>query len=40
MRSPAWPMSCYDFLPGCGSQAWRRHITFATVAAKVGVADN
>ncbi len=30
----------YDFLPGSGSRQWSRHVTFATVAAKVGVADN
>jgi hypothetical protein len=27
----------YDFLPGSGHQSWRGHITFATVAEKVGV---
>jgi hypothetical protein len=27
----------YDFLPGSGNQAWCGHITFASVAAEVGV---
>ncbi len=27
----------YDFLPGSGSQAWRGHITFKSVAEKIGV---
>lgn len=30
----------YDFLPGSGNQMWRGHITFASVAAKVGVEKN
>lgn len=30
----------YEFLPGSGSAQWRRHVTFGTVAAKVGVGDN
>jgi len=29
----------YDFLPGSGNQAWSGHITFASVAAKVGVGN-
>jgi hypothetical protein len=27
----------YDFLPGSGNPAWKGHVTFQTVAAKVGV---
>lgn len=27
----------YDFLPGSGSSAWEGHVTFGTVATKVGV---
>jgi hypothetical protein len=29
----------YDFLPGSGSQQWSGHITFRSVAAKVGVSN-
>lgn len=29
----------YDFLPGSGSGAWKGHVSFKTVAAKVGVGD-
>jgi hypothetical protein len=29
----------YDFLPGSGSPRWRGHVSFKTVAAKVGVGD-
>ena len=29
----------YDFLPGSGSAAWRGHVSFKTVAEKVGVGD-
>ncbi len=29
----------YDFLPGSGSQQWKGHVTFRTVAEKVGVGD-
>jgi hypothetical protein len=30
----------YDFLPGSGNQIWSGHITFASVAAEVGVGNN
>jgi hypothetical protein len=30
----------YDFLPGSGHQSWRGHITFASVADKVGVGNH
>lgn len=30
----------YEFLPGSGSSQWRRHVTFGSIAAKVGVGDN
>jgi hypothetical protein len=29
----------YDFLPGSGSVAWKGHVSFRSVAEKVGVAD-
>ncbi len=29
----------YDFLPGSGSAAWKGHVSFKTVAEKVGVGD-
>jgi hypothetical protein len=29
----------YDFLPGSGSTTWRGHVSFRTVAEKVGVGD-
>lgn len=29
----------YDLLPGSGNQEWRGHVTFATVASRVGVGD-
>ena len=29
----------YEFLPGSGSKSWRGHVTFHTVATKVGVGD-
>jgi hypothetical protein len=29
----------YDLLPGSGNKAWRAHVTFATVATRVGVGD-
>jgi hypothetical protein len=29
----------YDFLPGSGSSQWKGHVTFATVAQQVGVAN-
>ena len=29
----------YDFLPGSGSVAWRGHVSFKSVAEKVGVGD-
>lgn len=29
----------YDFLPGSGNKAWRGHVTFATVAERVGVGE-
>jgi hypothetical protein len=29
----------YDFLPGSGNAAWKGHVNFGTVAAKVGVAN-
>lgn len=29
----------YDFLPGSGSSQWRGHVSFRTVAEKVGVGD-
>ena len=29
----------YDFLPGSGSSGWRCHVSFRTVAEKVGVGD-
>lgn len=29
----------YDYLPGSGSSLWRGHVSFATVAADVGVGD-
>ncbi len=29
----------YDFLPGSGSATWKGHVTFKTVADKVGVGD-
>lgn len=29
----------YDFLPGSGSATWKGHVTFGTVADKVGVGD-
>ncbi len=29
----------YDFLPGSGSATWKSHVTFKTVADKVGVGD-
>lgn len=29
----------YDFLPGSGHTAWKGHVNFKTVAAKVGLAD-
>jgi hypothetical protein len=29
----------YDFLPGSGHAAWKGHVNFATVAAKVGLAN-
>ena len=29
----------YDFLPGSGSPAWKGHVSFRTVAQKVGVGD-
>lgn len=29
----------YDFLPGSGSSGWRGHVSFRTVAEKVGVGD-
>lgn len=31
--------SLYDFLPGSGSAAWRGHVSFRSVAEKVGVGD-
>jgi len=31
--------SLYDFLPGSGSPKWKGHVTFKTVADKVGVGD-
>ena len=29
----------YDFLPGSGSAKWTGHVSFKTVAEKVGVGD-
>src|SRR5437762_11812856 len=29
----------YDFLPGSGHSAWRGHVSFKSVAEKVGVGD-
>jgi hypothetical protein len=29
----------YDLLPGSGDKAWRGHVTFATVASRVGVGE-
>jgi hypothetical protein len=29
----------YDFLPGSGSPSWEGHVSFKTVAARVGVVD-
>ncbi len=29
----------YDFLPGSGSATWKGHVTFKTIAEKVGVGD-
>lgn len=29
----------YEFLPGSGNSAWRGHVTFRTVATKIGVGD-
>ncbi len=29
----------YDFLPGSGSPRWKGHVSFKTVAEKVGVGD-
>ncbi len=29
----------YDFLPGSGARAWKGHVTFSTVARKVGVPE-
>lgn len=29
----------YDFLPGSGSEAWKGHVSFRSVAQKVGVGD-
>jgi hypothetical protein len=31
--------SLYPFLPGSGNAAWKGHVTFATIAQKVGVAE-
>jgi hypothetical protein len=31
--------SLYDFLPGSGSALWKGHVSFKTVAEKVGVGD-
>ncbi len=29
----------YDFLPGSGDPGWKGHVSFKTVAEKVGVGD-
>jgi len=29
----------YDFLPGSGSEKWRGHVSFRTIAEEVGVGD-
>ena len=29
----------YDFLPGSGSPKWKGHVSFKTIAEKVGVGD-
>ena len=29
----------YDFLPGSGNASWKGHVSFRSVAEKVGVGD-
>src|SRR5687768_718682 len=29
----------YDFLPGSGNAAWKSHVNFRTIAARVGVGE-
>jgi hypothetical protein len=39
-RHAVWLAECLsDFLPGSGAQAWKGHVTFGTVATRVGVGE-